>query len=64
VHRDLLDAIRAELARHADPERAAGQQRYMKSAIPYRGLTSPQLTDALRPILTDPGFRIADRDSW
>jgi 3-methyladenine DNA glycosylase AlkD len=64
VHRDLIDAIRAELARHADPVRAAGQQRYMKSAIPYRGLTSPQLTAALRPILADPGFRVADRGSW
>jgi 3-methyladenine DNA glycosylase AlkD len=64
VHRDLVDAIRAELSRHADPLRAAGQQRYMKSAIPYRGLTSPQLRAALRPILADPGFRIANRDSW
>jgi 3-methyladenine DNA glycosylase AlkD len=64
VHRDLVDTIRAELARHADPARAAGQQRYMKSTIPYRGLTSPQLTAVLRPILADPGFRIADRDGW
>jgi 3-methyladenine DNA glycosylase AlkD len=64
VHRDLVDTIRAELARHADPVRAAGQQRYMKSAIPYRGLTAPQLTAVLRPILGDPGFRISERDSW
>ena len=64
MHRDLVDTIRAELARHADPVRAAGQQRYMKSTIPYRGLTSPQLTAVLRPILADPGFRIADRDGW
>jgi 3-methyladenine DNA glycosylase AlkD len=64
VHRDLVDTIRAELARHADPARAAGQQRYMKSTIRYRGLTSPQLTAVLRPILADPGFRIADRDGW
>jgi len=64
VHRDLVDTIRAELARHADPARAAGQQRYMKSTMPYRGLTAPQLTAVLRPILADPGFRIADRDGW
>jgi 3-methyladenine DNA glycosylase AlkD len=64
VHRDLVDAIRAELARHADPVRAARQQRYMKSTIPYRGLTSRQLTAALRPILADPGFRVVDRDRW
>ena len=49
VHLDLVETVRAELARHADPERAAGQQRYMKSAIPYRGLTSPQLTTVLAP---------------
>ena len=36
----------------------------MKSAIPYRGLTSPQLTAALRPILADPGFRILDQSLW
>jgi 3-methyladenine DNA glycosylase AlkD len=64
VHRDLVDTIRAELTRHADPVRAAGQQRYMKSTMPYRGLTAPQLTAVLRPILADPGFRIADRDGW
>ena len=64
MHRDLVDTIRAELARHADPVRAAGQQRYMKSTMPYRGLTAPQLTAVLRPILADPGFRIADRDGW
>jgi 3-methyladenine DNA glycosylase AlkD len=64
VHRDLVDTIRAELTRHADPVRAAGQQRYMKSTMPYRGLTAPELTAVLRPILADPGFRIADRDGW
>ncbi len=64
VHHDLVETIRAELARHADPERASGQQRYMKSALPYRGLTSPQLTAVLRPILADPGFRIAGREEW
>ena len=64
MHRDLVDTIRAELTRHADPVRAAGQQRYMKSTMPYRGLTAPQLTAVLRPILADPGFRIADRDGW
>jgi 3-methyladenine DNA glycosylase AlkD len=36
----------------------------MKSAIPYRGLTAPQLTAVLRPILGDPGFRIVDRPVW
>jgi 3-methyladenine DNA glycosylase AlkD len=64
VHRDLVDTVRAELARHADAERAAGQQRYMKSELPYRGLTSRQLIGVLRPILADPGFRMVDRSMW
>jgi 3-methyladenine DNA glycosylase AlkD len=36
----------------------------MKSALPYRGLTSPQLTAVLRPILADPGLRMAGREQW
>ena len=39
----LVDAIRDALAAGGDPERAAAQQRYMKSAMPYRGHTSPAL---------------------
>ena len=50
------------LAEHADPERAAAQQRYMKSAMPYRGLSSPQLEAALRPLLR--GLEWRDRASW
>jgi 3-methyladenine DNA glycosylase AlkD len=36
----------------------------MKSALPYRGLTAPRLGAVLRPILADPGFRMADRVIW
>lgn len=59
---ELVAAVRAALAAGADPERAAAQQRYMKSAMPYRGLSSPALKAALRPLLAgwDPG----DRGSW
>lgn len=62
--RALIAAIRAALAQAGDPERAAGQQRYMKSAMPYRGLTSPVLTATLRPILGDPAYSQADRTRW
>ena len=58
----LVDAVRAALAAGADPERAEGQQRYMKSEMPYRGLSSPQLKAALRPLLS--GWRPTDRQSW
>ena len=54
--------IRAALAAAGDPERAAGQQRYMKSAMPYRGVTSPEVRRVLRPFLA--AFHPADRDSW
>jgi len=36
---DLRKALRA----HGDPERARGQQAYMKSEMPYYGVTLPQL---------------------
>src|SRR5690606_40282516 len=59
---DVIAAVRAALALHADPQRAVGQQRYMKSSLPYLGLTSPVLRKALGPVLADPAYRIAERD--
>lgn len=56
------DAVRAALATGGDPERAAGQQRYMKSAMPYRGFTSPELRARLKPLLTE--HAPEDRRSW
>ena len=38
---DLATAMRSALAAAADPERAPRMQAYMKSAMPYRGITSP-----------------------
>lgn len=61
---DLIEAIHAALAEHADAERAAGQQRYMKSAMPYLGLTTPTLRKALRPVLASTAYRIAERGEW
>ncbi len=60
----LVVAVRAALAGAGDPERAAGQQRYMKSAMPYRGLTSPELRALLRPLLADPSLAPASRQAW
>lgn len=64
VNRALLQAIRSALAAAGDPERAVGQQRYMKSAMPYRGLTSPVLRATLRPLLSDPAYSLDDRAAW
>ncbi|MEW1952233.1 DNA alkylation repair protein [Terrabacter sp. NPDC080008] len=63
-HPDFASRVRAELVAHANPERAAGQQRYMKSAMPYFGLTSPQLTAVLRPLLRDPALAMGSRAQW
>ncbi|KXC06098.1 DNA alkylation repair protein [Microbacterium hominis] len=43
---ELADAIRADLRLSADPSRAAGQQAYMKSAMPFLGVRVP----AARPL--------------
>jgi 3-methyladenine DNA glycosylase AlkD len=57
-------AIRVALALSGDPDRAAAQQAYMKSQMPYRGITAPQLKSLLRPILADPALRIGERREW
>jgi 3-methyladenine DNA glycosylase AlkD len=59
-----VDAVRAALVGAGDPERAIAQQAYMKSAMPYRGITSPELRRALRPVLRDPALLPPTRDVW
>ena len=57
-----VGAVRAALAEVGDPGRAAQQQAYMKSELPYVGLGAPALKTLLRPILAD--HRFADRAQW
>ncbi len=59
---DLVEQIRAVIAGAGDAERAAHQQAYMKSAMPYRGVTKRELTRLLRPLLA--AYRPADRRVW
>ena len=59
---DIVDLVRAELRAVGDPARAAKQQVYLKSAMPHRGLSSPELKALLRPILK--AYRPADRQQW
>lgn len=61
---DLVQAIRSTLAAAGDGERAPAQQAYMKSAMPYRGITADGLRRALRPLLADPALAPADRAAW
>jgi 3-methyladenine DNA glycosylase AlkD len=58
----LVEGVRAALAEAGDPERARAQQRYMKSEMPYRGLTAPQLKALLRPLLA--AHPPPDRETW
>lgn len=64
ARQDLLAAIRAALAEHACPANAVAQQRYMRSAMPYLGLTMPLLRATLRPVLGDPAYRLGSRPQW
>lgn len=58
----LVLEVRQALAGAGDPDRAAGQQAYMKSEMPFRGVTSPQLTALLRPLLSE--FGPTSRAEW
>jgi 3-methyladenine DNA glycosylase AlkD len=62
VTEDVVAAVRAALAAGGDPEKAAQQQRYMKSTLPYRGYTSPELKALLRPLLAS--YEPVDRMTW
>ena len=57
-----VGAVRAALAGAGDPGRAAQQQAYMKSELPYAGLTAPELRALLRPLLAE--HRFVDRAQW
>lgn len=48
---DLVAAIRERLAAAGDPERAVAQQRYMKSALPYWGLSTGDVRREVRSVL-------------
>jgi 3-methyladenine DNA glycosylase AlkD len=64
ARRDLVEAVCRELGAAGDPGRAVGQQAYMKSAMAFRGLTSPALKAILRPLLADPAYLLNDHQEW
>lgn len=59
---ELIGALHAALSAAADPERALGQQRYMKSAMPYHGLTMPQLRLVVRTAVA--AHPLPNRSTW
>jgi len=58
----LVREVRAELAAHADPAKAAGMQAYMKSAMPYRGVTAPIQKGIYRRLFTE--HPLPDAGAW
>lgn len=59
---ELIAALRTALAEAGDPVRAAGQQRYMKSALPFRGVTTPVGRTLDRAAIA--AGRELDREQW
>jgi len=64
VRGDVVDSICRELEEAGDPDRARGQQAYMKSTMPFRGVSAPRLKATLRPLLADPAYLLIERDEW
>ncbi|HKV05974.1 MAG TPA: DNA alkylation repair protein [Candidatus Acidoferrales bacterium] len=58
----LLLYVRRELRRVADPRKAAGMRAYMKSAMPYHGVSAPLLRTTCKGIFSD--MDLASRDTW
>lgn len=55
----LGDRLRAELQRVAQPQRAPAMQAYMKSAMPYLGVSAPDLRRTCRHVFAGLEFRTA-----
>lgn len=63
----LAAEIRSALRAEADPMRAAAQQAYMKSALPYLGLRVPQTRRIARELGADASaatLRLTARELW
>jgi 3-methyladenine DNA glycosylase AlkD len=61
-NRELIEAVRRELGARADEARAADEQAYMKSAMPYYGLTSPQIRQVTRQLFAE--HPLESFDDW
>ncbi|MFJ7215762.1 DNA alkylation repair protein [Amycolatopsis sp. NPDC098790] len=62
VDEQLVKAIRAGLAGLADPVKAPAMRAYMKSAMPFRGVASPERSAFLKGILA--GHILPDRVTY
>jgi 3-methyladenine DNA glycosylase AlkD len=58
----LIQAVRAELAARANPEKASGMQGYMKSAMPFYGVQKPARDLLARELFA--AHPLAGFDAW
>jgi len=58
----LLAILRRELRRVADPAKAPAMQAYMKSAMPYHGVSAPALRDVCRRVFAE--HDLSDPARW
>lgn len=62
VDTTLIATIRRTLAEAAEPGRAPAMQAYMKSTLPYYGVSLPLMRATMRPVLS--AHRLPDRATW
>jgi 3-methyladenine DNA glycosylase AlkD len=62
VTHPLVSKVRHALAEAADPTKAAAMQAYMKSSMPYRGVSAPVLKRLCREAFA--AHRLATADEW
>ena len=58
----VVEAVLAGLAERADPERAEWQRAYMKSALPFHGVSLPETRALVRSVLR--AHPIGSREEW
>lgn len=59
---DLVDDLRHRIAEAGDPAKAPQMRAYMRSDLPYRGVTSVPLRAILREVI--PRHPLLDRTAW
>ncbi len=62
AHRDLVEELRLRLMEARDPAKAPQMRAYMKSEMPFRGVTAVPLRTICRDVFNR--HRIDDRDVW
>jgi 3-methyladenine DNA glycosylase AlkD len=62
ARRPLIQALRRELERHADPAKAPAMQAYMKSSMSYRGVPTPESRRIQRQVFA--AHPLPDFKSW